>query len=427
MSRHPSRAARVGAGAVVLALAAAGALPFVHAVRAWPLSGDDVTLDNFTAKTTNGGALVIAHAEFVNTNLTKDEIEQLLTPTTPGADERELLAKLKADQISIPSITIDSRDSAQDSVEARLSDFVATGVDGGKVASLSVGGLEASGTDKDGPISIKAGALKLDGLDASAALQTTTEPEEALQKARLGALTWSGLDFVGPDASEKPAKALHLSIGSIEIRSDYAGDVFKQGSTKATGLVFEPAPDSSAGKSLASLGYAKVALAVSVGATYEADAKTLSLDDFTVDGADMGSVTLKGNFSDVAPALFAADEAARMQALDESGVVSLELKLVNAGLFEKALAFYAKQQGADPEALRKQAAAVVGEMAPMLLGGDAAALKAAGEAQKFIESPKNLTIALKAKNGALKAADFMAMSDPAAFAGKVDVSATANQ
>ena len=214
MSRHPSRAAR--AGVVVLALAAAGALPFVHAAHAWPLGGGDVMLDNFTAKTTNGGALVVAHAEFVNTNLTKDEIERLLTPTTPGADERELLAKLKADQISIPSIAIDSLDSDQDSVKARLSDFVATGVDGGKIASLSVGGFEASGKDKDGPISMKAGALKVDGIDASAALSVTTAPEEALQKARVGALTWSGLDFVGPDASETPPKPLHLSIGSIE-------------------------------------------------------------------------------------------------------------------------------------------------------------------------------------------------------------------
>jgi hypothetical protein len=66
-------------------------------------------------------------------------------------------------------------------------------------------------------------------------------------------------------------------------------------------------------------------------------------------------------------------------------------------------------------------------MAPLLLGGDAAALKAAAEAQKFIQSPKNLTIALKAKSGALKAADFMAMSDPTAFASKVEIAATANQ
>ena len=422
MFRHSSRAARVGAGVVVLALASAGAPPFVHAAHAWPLGGGDVTLDNFTAKTPNGGALVVAHAEFVNANLSKDEIEKLLTPDTPAADERDLIAKLKADKISIPSIAVDGPEA-----KVRLTDLVATGIDGGKIASFSVGGFEASGTDKDGAFSVKSGALKLDGVDASAALKVDTDPQEALQKARLGALTWSGIDIVAPDTSETPAKTMHLSIGSLEIHSDYAGDLFRQGSTKAIGLVFEPAPDSSAGKSLASVGYAKIALSASVAASYKADAKTLSLDDFAIDGVDMGSIALKANFSDVAPALFGADEAGRMQALYESGVISLELKLVNAGLFEKALAFYAKQQGEDPEALKKQAAAAVGQMAPLLLGGDAAALKAAAEAQKFIQSPKNLTIALKAKSGALKAADFMAMSDPTAFASKVEIAATANQ
>jgi hypothetical protein len=422
MSRHSSRAARVGAGVVILAFASAGLAPFFQAAHAWPLGGADVTLDNFTAKTPNGGALVVAHAEFVNASLSKDEIEKLLTPDTPAADERDLIAKLKADKISIPSIAIDSPEA-----KVRLTDLVATGIDGGKIASFTIGGFEASGTDKDGAFSAKSGALKLDGLDASAALKVDTDPQDALQKARLGALTWSGLDLVVPDTSETPAKTMHLSIGSLEIHSDYAGDVFKQGSTKASGLVFEPAPDSSAGKSLASLGYAKVALSVSIGATYKVEAKTLSLDDFTLDGVDTGTIALKANFSDIAPALFGADEAGRMQALYDGGVVSLELKLVNAGLFEKALAYAAKQQGSDPETLKKQAAAAVGQMAPLLLGGDAAALKAAGELQKFIQSPKNLTVALKAKSGALKAADFMAMSDPTAFASKVEIAAAANQ
>jgi hypothetical protein len=101
--------------------------------------------------------------------------------------------------------------------------------------------------------------------------------------------------------------------------------------------------------------------------------------------------------------------------------------VVNSGLFEKALALYARQQGATPDALRQQWSAMTGQMAPLFLGGDPSALKVAAEAQKFIASPKNLTISLKAKNGALKASDFMAISDPAAFVSKLDIAAAANQ
>jgi hypothetical protein len=70
---------------------------------------------------------------------------------------------------------------------------------------------------------------------------------------------------------------------------------------------------------------------------------------------------------------------------------------------------------------------MTGQMAPLFLGGDPSSLKVAAETQKFIDSPKNLTVSIKAKNGALKAADFAGISDPAAFVGKLDIAAAANQ
>ncbi len=423
MLRHPNRA-NGRARLIALALIAGTSILLAPSAFAWP-SGDsgDVTLDDFTAKAKDGSAFVIKHAEFANTNLSKDEIVQMLTPDTSEADERALVEKLKADKISIPAIDI----TAKDGTKIHIHDLAASNVDGGNVGKLEFGGMEASGTDNGAPVSVKSGALRLEGLNLAEALKAIGAPADAAQKGRLSHLTWESLDIVAPDKESGPGKTIHVAFASIELRGDYAGDALKQGSTKLTGLIIEPSPDSEFGKNLAELGYSRVELALVIGANYQADAKKFSLDDLTIEGAEMGSVRVKANFCDIDPGLFAADSSARMTALFGCSISSLELNIVNAGLFEKALALTAKQQGASADALKQHWSAMAGQMAPMFLGGDPSALKAVAEAQKFIASPKNLTIAFKAKNGALKAADFMAIGNPAAFVKKLDIVAVANQ
>jgi hypothetical protein len=240
-------------------------------------------------------------------------------------------------------------------------------------------------------------------------------------------LTLSGIDVVAPDPGGAPGQSVHVAVGSIAVHNDYAGDSIERGDTKISGVVIEPAPDSEAGKALASFGYSKIELAMTVGVKYEADAKTFAFENFTVDGVEMGSVGLKADFTDVAPTLFGADNGGRIQALLEAGVAAIEVKLVNGGLFDKALAYSAKQQGVAPDALRAQWSAMVGQTAPVLLGGSPSSLALAAEAQKFIADPKNLTVTVKAKSGALKAGDFMAITDPSEFVGKLDVAAAANR
>jgi hypothetical protein len=62
-----------------------------------------------------------------------------------------------------------------------------------------------------------------------------------------------------------------------------------------------------------------------------------------------------------------------------------------------------------------------------MLGGNPAGLALGAEAQKFVAEPKSLTVSAKVKNGALKASDFLAIGDPAEFAGKLDITAAANR
>ena len=425
MLRHSNRAG-ARAHLIALALAAGTSILLAPSAFAWPFGGDggsDVTIENFTAKPKDGGVVVIARAEFDNSNLSKDEIIALLTPETPQADRSALAQKFKADKVSIPSIEITSNDGGK----INIHDVAANHIDAGKVEALEFSGIDASGTDGGAPVSVKSGALRMQGLDLADALKAISAPKEAAPKGRLSHLTWESIDIVAPDTQSGPGKTIHLALASAEVNSSYDGDTLKQGTTKLTGLIVEPSPNSEFGKNLAELGYSKLELSMVIGAEYQAAAKKFSLDELTIEGAQMGSIRMKANFGDIDPALFGSDQSARMAALVGCSISSLEIKVVNSGLFEKALALVAKQQGVSADALKQQWSAMTGQMAPLLLGGDPSALKVAAETQKFIDAPSNLTVAVKAKAGALKATDFMAMSDPSAFVKKVDIVAVANQ
>lgn len=407
-----------GAVAVRLAFAASGLLAFSSA--AWPLGGSDVTIENVTFKSQDGDTVSAPRVDFAKTNLSKDEIAALLSPDTPEVDERALIEKLKADRISAPSLEIAGKDGSR----IHLHDLVASDVDAGRVAKLQFAALEGSGTSDGSPVSIKSGTLVVDDLDLADVLKAVGGSGHGRRKGRLDHLAWNAIDVVTQEAS---AQAMHIAVGSLEVHSGYTGDALKEGWTKLTGVVIEPSADSEEGKDLASLGYSRIELAVGVSADYKAEAKTFSLDNLTVEGAQMGSIAVKANFSDVPAQVFAPDNEGRLEALFDCGVASIEVRLVNSGLFEKAVALFAKQEGATPETLKQQWSAAIGQMAPLLLGGDPSTLKATAEAQKFIASPHNLTVSIKAKNGPIKATDFMAIGDPAAFAGKLDIAAAANQ
>jgi hypothetical protein len=403
------------AGAAMLAAACAFAAPAA--------ADDDVTIDNLAFKSLDGDSFVIAHVAFINTNLSKEDVVKLLTPDTPVDDERALAQELTADKIAIPSIDILGKDGSK----IHLSNLTISHVDAGRIEALDLASIEATETDKGGAVTVKSGTMHLEDLDVAQLLSDGDADNAKSTPSRLGGMTLIGLDIVAPDPGEPAGQSIHVAVGSIEVHNQYAGDSIKQGDAKIAGIVIEPSAGSDAAKTLASLGYSKVELATTFAAKYQADAKSFALDNLTFDGVQMGSVGLKANFTDVSPQLFGADSAGRMQALFDAGVASIEIKLVNGGMFEKALAFAAKQQGLSPDKLRAQWSAMVGQTAPVLLGGSPASLALAAEAQKFVADPKNLTISAKAKSGALKASDFMTIGDPTEFAGKLDISAAANR
>jgi hypothetical protein len=220
---------------------------------------------------------------------------------------------------------------------------------------------------------------------------------------------------------------MHIALGSFELRNNYDGDVLKDGSVTMKGLVFEPSKGSDFANSLTMFGYSKLDLGASISVHYDSAGKKLTIDDFSINGADAGALGLKASFENIDPSLFGADEGARMGAVAGGAITSIELKFVNAGLFEKTLAFVAQQQKVTPEALKTQWAGMAGQVLPAVLGGDPSALKVAAEAQKFIGAPSNLTVTVKPKSGSFKFSDAISAGDPMGVLSGLEIVATANK
>jgi hypothetical protein len=425
MLRHSNRliVSRSALASACLLTFALGVGAFPQNAAAWPVGQEDtVTLDDFTTTSKEGAVMTIKHAEFKGTNLSKDEIVKMLTPDTSADDETALVQKLKVAEMSIPAIDIVPKEGGA----VHIHDVSGKDIDAGKIGTFSISGIDGAGTDKDGPISIKAGAFIMEDADLADALSAAKDPSQISPMTHLGHFSWVGIDMTVPD-KDAGGKPIHIALGSIEVRNTYDGAVFKQGATALKSLVIEPAKGSEFANNIAILGFTRVELSARVAAHYDAGAKKLTLDDFTIDGANAGAIGLKADFSDIDPSVFGADAAARMAAVAGGAINAIEIKFANAGLFEKSVAFYADQQKVTPEALKKQWAAAAGQMLPAVLGGDPSALKIAAEAQKFITAPTNMTITVKPKSGAFKFADAMGAGDPMAVIGTLDIAAVANK
>jgi hypothetical protein len=418
MSCRSKLAARSRLGLLTIVMGAGSLLSPLPALADSP----NVSLKNFSTMSKDGSKIFIASADFANTNLTQDEIAKLLSPATPDSDELALVTKLNAEKISIPTIEL----TPEEGGKITLRDFTADGVEAGKAAKIMIAGIDGAGVEGGEPVTIKSGALRMEAADLVGLLNAVGGKGETTP-ARVGRLVWESVDIVAPDTESGPGKTIHLAFGSFEFTSDFEGQTLTKGATVLKGLIVEPSPGSEFADSLGALGYSRLEIGAAFGLRYQVSDKALSIDDLTIEGAQMGVVGVKARLGDVDPVLVSGgDRIGRTRAVLGCTIAGLEVKIVNAGLFEKALAFYAKQQGTTPDALRQEISAAAVEMVPLMMGGDPSSLTLAAEAKKFIDDPKNLTVSIKAKGAPLKTADFM-RDDLSELLAKVDISATANQ
>jgi hypothetical protein len=388
---------------------------------------DDVSLDNLTFTTKAGGTATIKHVEFDGTNLTRDEVAKLFSPTGTREELTPIVAKLKAAKILIPDLVVATKDATG---TLTFHDFQATGVSEGKIEHMSLAGFDGTGTVPDaGPVTVHSGPIAIDGGDFSRLLPALRDGNFASAGgAQITHFTWQGFNMTFPD-KETPATAdggnlFKLAIDSVEGRGTYDGDLPAKGSAEMSTFTLEPPKASKFGRSLAEFGYDRLDIGFTMSGSYDANAKTYVLDDYTIRGVDAGSLGFKAQFGGIDRSAFSGDQTSRLAALANGNVSSAAVTFVNNGLFEKAVAYVAKMQQKTPDAIKQQWSAMATQLLPAFLVGNPGALKLAAAVTKFIAAPKALTVTAAAKGGPVAFGDF-ATGEPALLLQRIDLDATA--
>lgn len=373
-----------------------------------PAFAGDVTLDHVTVNEKDA-TILFPHISVVNTNLTSDEVGRLFSGATDKKDQNALLAKMTASSVSIPQIQVTEKDGS-----ITLHDFVAKNIDAGKVGDLSFSGADGS---FEGPhhaaITIKAGALAIQNIDFTAAIAAGSPALSTQTPPRMAHFTWAGFQATGPDqGTPKDAEGGNLwrvSLGSLEGNGSYQGGIPLKSSIIMTDLTIAPPPASKAGTMLQAFGYKQIVLGMTVSGSYDPSKRAYSLDEYQLKGAGVGAVGVKAALDSVGVAVFSAPPKARMAALEQGVLQTLDIQLVNKGLFEKALAWVAAKHGIPADGLRKQWAAAATLLIPVMLKGDPDSLALAQAVTNFINDPKTLDVSITAKGEGVKLADMEAM------------------
>ena len=388
---------------------------------------NNVTLDNLRITMPEGkNTLTIPKVEVTNTNLSRDEVARLFSSDITGPQANELATRMKAARVSIPEAALAGKDG-----RIAFGPFLATGIDQGKFEKASLGGFAGTfANEKGGEGSVKANAVELEGGNLASVLAAARDGDMAKATVQLGRINWSGFEARFPD-KDTPATApggnfYVIKLGALNGLTSYEGNVPVRSAGSVQGLVIEPPKASGLGKSLAALGLQRLDLGFSVGATYDPKARNLALSDYTVSGVEAGSLGLTGRFGNVDSSVFTTAGVERLKALLGGDVSQLQARFVNQGLFEKVLAYVAKQQKKTAQALRAEWAAMSTQFLPLILGGDPSSLALAQSLQTFINNPKSLTISLKSRGAAVPLAQLQSIRDPQTFLALVEVSAVAN-
>ncbi|MBZ6074775.1 hypothetical protein [Microvirga puerhi] len=248
---------------------------------------------------------------------------------------------------------------------------------------------------------------------------------------KLGTMTVEGIDIDMPNAkpnADAPDR-VKASLKSFEVTADQPVSAIPTNLRVSIRNFAMAVPENSKDEgiqSLTSLGYKAVDMSMLVAAGWNAGTQELNLKEVSVEGKDMGRISLTGLLGDVSQDVFNPDTALATVALIGARAKTLNLVVENGGLFERYLNKTAKEQKTTPESLRRTFAAGTAVVIPSMLGSSGGAKTLSQAIARFIAKPGRLVVNAKAKDPAgLGVADLITAADPSAVIEKLDISATA--
>ncbi len=248
---------------------------------------------------------------------------------------------------------------------------------------------------------------------------------------KLGRLSVSGLDMTFPDESQRkrgpaPPPLMRIGLGEMEMAVRAQENGWPTDMRLAIERLTAPvSPTDSNSRALIEMGYTQLELGSRLDLAWDKTRNVIALREFGLDGRDMLKFTLGGTIGNAGKDLFSNDLALAQVAALGLTVSALEAKLENSGLFDKLLESEARKARKEPAALRRDWGAMAAIALPMFLGDSAAAKALAGAISRFIAKPGTLEIKAAAPAPGIGLADVIAVGDPKALLGRIDLKAEA--
>jgi hypothetical protein len=140
----------------------------------------------------------------------------------------------------------------------------------------------------------------------------------------------------------------------------------------------------------------------------------------------MGAIKLSALIDNVTKDLFSGDSASMQAAAFGALIKRVEVRIDNAGLFEKAAAAQAKTQNKSLEEIKRSYVTAAAIAVPAMLDNRPAAKIIGAALAKFLANPKSFHLIAISADG-LGAADFALMKEPSTLLDALDIKASANE
>ena len=228
--------------------------------------------------------------------------------------------------------------------------------------------------------------------------------------------------------NDKPPSDLSFTIDHLALAQEGGPtSIPTSGSATVEKLGFDLAADGgTATHLLHEMGYRHATVSGAFSSSYDAGAQELTVHKLTVNEPAMGSLQLALRLANVSQDVLSTDP----QTVQASAIAvlakSLDLKIVDAGLFEKALALKAQQDGIALADERAFGIDFFQNKLPLVLGGGAGISQVGKAVAQFIAEPKSLHVSIDSKQGLGVGAMGM-LADPGALLDTLDIHATANE
>ena len=247
----------------------------------------------------------------------------------------------------------------------------------------------------------------------------------------IGTIRYSGLAFDVRNTESKTPERVQFGLKNLEATADKPINGIPTNVRLAVQNFAMPLASYSSQdgiKEIVALGYNTVDMSWALAANWNEAAKEVALSEVSLQGADMGRLSLKGVIAGVSRDVFDPDTTTATISLLGATARSVDLTVENTGLFERVLAAEAKKQKKTVDALRREYGAAAAVAIPMILGNTEQAKTLGQAVAKFVAKPGRLRITAKAKDPAgLGVADVLSAPEPAAVLRKLDVTAVAEK